>query len=106
MCSSQDPLRAQTTCFFCTSVTNLLKDIVIAGAEKKDNFDYFFLFLVSVQPRISLNPGPSYAIDHFLNERKSGYDLRPQSFLGSFGGTEQTWRIAARLLRKALSRLF
>ena len=64
MCSSQDPLRAQTTCFFCTSVTNLLKDIVIAGAEKKvfDNFDDFFLFLVSVQPRISLNPGPSYAI--------------------------------------------
>ena len=28
-------------------------------------------------------------IDHFLNERKSGYELRPQSFLGSFGGTEQ-----------------
>ena len=28
-------------------------------------------------------------IDHFLNETKSGYELRPQSFLGSFGGTEQ-----------------
>ena len=64
MCSSQDPLRAQTTCFFCALDTNLLKDIVIAGAEKKvfDNFDDLFLFLVSGQPRISLNPGPSYAI--------------------------------------------
>ena len=37
---------------------------VIADAEKKvlDNSDDFFLFLASVQPRISLNPGPSYAI--------------------------------------------
>ena len=35
MCSLQDPLQAQTTCFFFTSVTNLLKDIGIAGAEKK-----------------------------------------------------------------------
>ena len=43
----------------------LLKDIVIAGAEKKvfDNFDDLFLFRVSVQPRISLNPGPRYAIE-------------------------------------------
>ena len=30
-----------------------------------------------------------HPIDHFLNDRKSGYELRPQSFLGSFGGTEQ-----------------
>ena len=28
-----------------------------------DNFDDFILFLVSVQPRISLNPGPRYAIE-------------------------------------------
>ena len=26
-------------------------------------------------------------LDHILNKRESGYDLRPQSFLGSFGGT-------------------
>ena len=38
---------------------------VIADAEKKvfDNSDDFFLFLVSGQPRISLNPGPRYAIE-------------------------------------------
>ena len=38
---------------------------VIAEAEKKvfDNSDAFFLFLVSGQPRISLNPGPRYAIE-------------------------------------------
>ena len=43
----------------------MLKDIVIAGAEKKGfyNFDDFLLFLVSVQPRISLNPGPRHAIE-------------------------------------------
>ena len=65
MCSSQDPLRAQTTCFFFTSVTNLLIHTVIAGAEKGafENFVDFLLFLVSVQPRISLNPGPRYAIE-------------------------------------------
>ena len=34
MCSSQDPLQAQTICFFFTSVTNLLIATVIAGAEK------------------------------------------------------------------------
>ena len=64
MCSSQDPLRAQTTCFFFTSVTNLLIHTVTAGAGKRafENFVDFLLFLVSVQPRISLNPGPSYAI--------------------------------------------
>ena len=32
------------------------------GKKVFDNFDDFFLFLVSVQPRISLNPGPRYAI--------------------------------------------
>ena len=64
MCSSQDPLRAQTTPFFFTSVTNLLIHTVIAGAEKGafENFVDFLLFLVSVQPRISLNRGPRYAI--------------------------------------------
>ncbi|XP_015760055.1 PREDICTED: basement membrane proteoglycan-like [Acropora digitifera] len=64
MCSSQDPLRAQTTCFFFTSVTNLLIHTVMAGVEKGafENFVDFLLFLVSVPPRISLNPGPRYAI--------------------------------------------
>ena len=64
MCSLQHPLHAQTTWFSFTSVTNLLKDIVITGAKIKsfDNLDDFLLFLVSVQPRISLNPGPRYAI--------------------------------------------
>ena len=64
MCSSQDPLRAQTTCFFFISVKNLLIHTVMAGAEKGafENFVDFLLFLVSVQPRISLNPGPRYAI--------------------------------------------
>ena len=38
---------------------------LIADTEKKvfDNFDDFILYLVSVQPRISLNPGPRYAIE-------------------------------------------
>ena len=53
MCSLQDPLRVQKTCFFFNSVTNLLKDIANYGNV---------LFLVLVQPRISLNPGPRYAI--------------------------------------------
>ena len=67
MCSSQDPLRAQTTCFLFTSVTNLLKDIANYGNRRRgkkffDNSYDLFLFLVSVQPRISLNPGPRHAI--------------------------------------------
>ena len=53
MCSLQDPLRVETTCFFFNSVTNLLKDLANYGNV---------LFLVLVQPRISLNPGPRYAI--------------------------------------------
>ena len=38
---------------------------------------------------VTLRAANNSTIDHFLNERKSGYELRPQSFLGSFGGTEQ-----------------
>ena len=63
MCSLQY-LPTQTTCFYFTSsVTNLLKDIRRGEKEVFDNFDDFLLFLVSVQPRISLNPGPRYAIE-------------------------------------------
>ena len=42
-----------------------MKAIVIADAEIKafDSFDDFLLFLVSVQPRISLNPGPRHAVE-------------------------------------------
>ena len=62
-CAVRNILQAQATCFFFTLVTKLLKD-VIADAEKKvsDNLNDFLLFLVSVQPRISLNPGPRHAI--------------------------------------------
>ena len=68
MCSSQDPFRAQTTCSFLLQLQTCWKTLpitVIADAEKKffDNSDDLFLFLVSVQPRISLNPGPRHAIE-------------------------------------------
>ena len=62
-CEVCNIFQAQTTCFYFTSsVTNLLKDIRRGEKKVFDNFDDFLLFLVSVQPRISLNPGPRYAV--------------------------------------------
>ena len=64
MCSLQYlPSPNNMPLYFTSSVTNLLKDIRRGEKEVFDNFDDFLLFLVSVQPRISLNPGPRYAIE-------------------------------------------
>ena len=63
--SSQYLASPNNMLLFLLKLKTYLKAIVISDAEMKafDSFDEFLLFLLSVQPRISLNPGPRYAIE-------------------------------------------
>ena len=56
-CTVRNILQTQTTCFFFERQCYRRR-----GKKVFDNFDDFLPFLVSVQPRISLNLGPRYAI--------------------------------------------
>ena len=56
-CAVRNILQTQTTCFFFERQCYRRR-----GKKVFDNFDDFLPFLVLVQPRISLNLGPRYAI--------------------------------------------
>ena len=65
MCSSQYLASPKNMLFFYISHKLFERHCNRRYGKKKvfDNFDDFLRFSVSVQPRISLNPGPRYAIE-------------------------------------------
>ena len=69
MCSSQDPIKSPNNLllfYFSYKLVERHFQLRLSQTRKKESsitLMTFFLFLVSAQPRISLNPGPRYAIE-------------------------------------------